>query len=199
MRLHGTFALLPALAVLWIGSASVSGTVIDRIAVVVGNTVITEREVLREVRLTEFINGQPLDLGPSQRRAAANRLVDQQLIRNEMEEGGYGMPSEVEAAKMLRNFERQHYPEAAQFHAALDKYGLTKGDLQQHLLWELAVVRFTDQRFQPNIPVPPEQSANRMSRGASPPPANSVDEQLDAWLKEQRANTRIQFKPGAFQ
>ncbi|HEY5163139.1 MAG TPA: hypothetical protein VII81_09020, partial [Terriglobales bacterium] len=63
--------------------AAVAAGVIDRVAVVVGTQVITESEVLLEVRLTEFFNGQPLDLGVDQRKAAAERLVDQQLIRNE--------------------------------------------------------------------------------------------------------------------
>src|SRR5450432_3413792 len=50
--------------------------VVDRVAVVVGDTVITESEVLDELRLTEFLNSQPPDTRPEQRRAAAERLVD---------------------------------------------------------------------------------------------------------------------------
>ena len=69
----------------------------------------TESEVQDEVRLTEFLNQQPLDLGPEQRRAAAERLVDQQLIRNEMQIGGYPQPSQSEAEAMLRNFRQEHY------------------------------------------------------------------------------------------
>src|SRR5580700_11903799 len=49
-------------------SLPLSAAVVDRVAVVVGKTVITESEVLDEVRLTEFLNGQPLELGPQQRR-----------------------------------------------------------------------------------------------------------------------------------
>ena len=168
--------------------------VVDRIAVVVGDHVITESEVLLELRLTQLINGQALDLGPEQRRAAAERLVDQQLIRNEMEIGRYPQPSDTEAAAMLQKFGQEHYGGIEQFRAALEKYGITEDELKQHLLWQLAALRFTDQRFHSAVPEPPTQSADRT--GADQP---GVDQQMEAWLKETRAGTRIQFKKGAFQ
>jgi len=174
--------------------------VVDRIAVVVGNNVITQSEVLREVRLTEFLNQQPLDLGPAARRAGAERLVDQQLIRNEMIAGNYPMPAPAEAEDgVLRSFREENYPDNDSLQKALQKYGLTEEDLKQHLLWQVAVLRFTDLRFQTGLPGEPVQSANRMKSGAPVPVPNDVDRQLDTWLKETRSSTRIQFKPGAFQ
>ena len=180
--------------------------VVDRIAVVVGDYVITESEVLLELRLTQLINGQALDLGPEQRRAAAERLVDQQLIRNEMEIGRYPQPSDTEAAAMLQKFRQEQYGGIEQFRAALEKYGVTEDELKRHLLWQLAALRFTDQRFHTAVPEPPTQSADRGAadqripadqRGGVDPPG--VDQQMETWLKETRAGTRIQFKKGAFQ
>src|SRR5579864_705788 len=52
-----------------------SAAVLDRVAVVVGATVITESEVDEELRLEQFMASEPMDLGPQQRRAAADRLV----------------------------------------------------------------------------------------------------------------------------
>jgi parvulin-like peptidyl-prolyl isomerase len=189
-------------ALIWAAHGMAAGQsakpfVIDRVAVVVGNTAITETEVLREVRLTEFMNEQPLDLGPKERRAAAERLVDQQLIRNEMATGTYQMPTDDEAADMLSDFRQQRFTTEAQYRAALAQYGITEENLKEHLLWQLAAIRFTDLRFQANTP--DGQSANRVKPGAPMPSGKDVDQQLDAWLKEQRKNTRVQFKPGAFQ
>ena len=93
-------------------TAAAQTGVIDRVAVVVGNQVITASEVELEVRLTEFLNGAPLDLGPAARKAAAERLVDQQLIRNEMQAAGYAAP----AAAVPASFP----PEK------LEKYGVTQ-------------------------------------------------------------------------
>jgi hypothetical protein len=176
---------------------SLPAAVVDRIAVVVGNNVITESEVFLEVRLTEFLNQQPLDLSPAARRAAAERLVDQQLIRNEMITGHYPMPTDAEASPMLQAFRQENYPDEAKYRTALQKYGISEDDLKQHLLWQLATLRFTDLRFQTGLPN--VQSANRLRAGSSEPDPDDVDHQLEAWLKETRNNTKVRFKPGAFQ
>jgi hypothetical protein len=174
--------------------------VVDRVAVVVGDAVITESEVLDELRLTEFLNSQPLDTGVEQRRAAAERLVDQQLIRKEMTIGHYPEPSAAEADAVLQNFRQQHFRTDAEFRAALEKYSITEDQLKRHLLWQGTVMRFTDVRFRPGIPGPPEQTADRASGGATVPPSGAdVDQQMDAWLQEARKAVRITFKTGAFQ
>jgi hypothetical protein len=183
--------LLLALAIL-----PLSAQVIDRLAVVVGTTVITETEVLQEARLTAFINQAPLDLGPAARRAAAERLVDQQLIRNEMRIGAYPEPSGQEIDDMLHNFKQEHFATDTQYRASLDKYGITGEQLRRHLAWQLAAIRFTDLRFSPAVTGVPENNGGSANRTA---PAANVDQQLDAWLKQTRAATKIQFKPGAFQ
>jgi hypothetical protein len=174
--------------------------VLDRVAVVVGTAVITESEVLDELRLTEFLNSQPLDSGPEQRRAAAERLVDQQLIRKEMEIGHYPEPSPAEAEAMLQTFRQQHFPAPAAFRAALEKYGITEDQLKRHLLWQVTAMRFTDVRFRPGIAGSPEQTANRSSAEATVPASGAdVDQQMSAWLQEARNATRITFKKEAFQ
>jgi len=186
-------------ATLFLAAISLAAAVVDRVAVVVGNTVITESEVLQEVRLTEFLNQQPLELDAPQRRAAADRLVDQQLIRNEMAAGSYPMPSESEAADMLAKLRDESFGGDAQFRAAMQRYGITEDELKRHLLWQLAAIRFTDARFQPGAPPSAPESANRLRPGAPMPAKGDVDQQLEAWLKEARGNTKVQFKQGAFQ
>lgn len=177
----------------------VNAAVADRVAVVVGTDVITQTEVDEEARVTQFLNREPLDLSPDARKAAAERLINQQLIRGEMSISRFPEPSEKETQDMLRNFRQQHYPNESQFRTALQKYGLTEDDLKAHLQWQLAAMRFTDQRFRSvaNAPAPaPETSADRIAPGAPP---RSVDEAMDQWLSEARSRTRIEFKKEAFQ
>ena len=183
--------LLLALAIL-----PLSADVLDRVAVVVGNNVITETEVRDEARLAAFLNQAAPDLGPAARRAAAERLVNQQLIRNEMRIGAYPQPSAAEIDDMLANLKRDRWANESEYRAALERYGVTEDLLRRHLGWQLAAIRFTDLRFSPAVAGVPDddgQSANRSARG------NGVDEQLDAWLKQTRASTKVQFKRGAFQ
>jgi len=173
--------------------------VVDRVAVVVANTVITETEVLDELRLTEFLNSEPLDLGPQQRRAAAERLVDQELIRQEMKIGRYPEPSAAEANTILANFRQQHFHTEAEFRAALVKYGITEDQLKQHLLWQTTAMRFTEARFRP-LNAMPEQSADRQKSDASDSAGSAeVDKQMAAWLDEARRSNHVTFKSGAFQ
>jgi hypothetical protein len=150
-------------------------------------------------------------LGPEQRRAAAERLADQQLIRNEMETGHYPEPSAGDTETVLRKFRQEHYLSINEFRAALERYGITEDQLKQHLIWQLETIHFTDLRFRMGA-APTTSTSNGADRretsskaiepgaqAAPEPPANTVDQQMDAWLKEARRQTRIQFKKEAFQ
>jgi len=194
----------PACLLLTLFLSAQAQSVVDRIAVVVGDQVITESEVRREVRLTAFLNSAPVDMSPASRRAAAERLVDQQLLRSEMQVAGYRPPAPAEGSKVLADFRRANYPNEAAYRAVLNKYGVTEQELKDHLLWQAAAINFTEQRFRMLAP-PSTQSANRVANPAQTgvatdgaAPADTED-QMDAWLKQARGATRIQFKKGAFQ
>src|SRR6476660_4088835 len=60
---------------LFLASVLCRAEIIDRIAVVVGNRVITESEILREIRLTALLNDEPLDFSAVSKRKTADRLV----------------------------------------------------------------------------------------------------------------------------
>jgi hypothetical protein len=189
MNLHrnvlAMFALVPLCA---------SAAVVDRVAIVINKKVITEGEVMDELRLTEFLNNQPLDLGLSALRAAAEHLIDQELIRSEMELSGYAPRSAVDADELLRRFRQERSLSAATYRAALEKYGITEEQLKQRLIWQVTALRFTDLRFRSDLPVTNSESADRGDETA-----NNVDEQMEAWLKQARGNAKITFKKEAFE
>src|ERR1700733_3509225 len=65
-------------------SALLSGAVIlDRIAVIAGTHVIKASDIDRDTRLTDFLNRAPLDFSADAKREAAERLITQQIIRDE--------------------------------------------------------------------------------------------------------------------
>jgi hypothetical protein len=186
MRLKG-FIIAASFPVLFAG-------VIDRVAVVIDNRVITESEVLDDLRLTEFINGQPLDLGATARRADAEHMVDQELLRRELENSGYTKPSASQADTLLRDFRHQRFPTIAAFRAALEKYGISEDVLKQRLLWQATAIGFTDFRFGSGLPNGAQTPADALPDDSTP-----VDQRLDAWLKQARTNSKITFKAEAFQ
>jgi hypothetical protein len=188
---------LRAWAILAIFAAICPAAVIDRIAVVVGKAVFTQSEVDDEARLSELEAGKPLDLSAAQRKQAAERLVDQELLREEMSATQFQAPAS-DADALLRSFRQRHFPSVAQYHAAVARYGVTEDAIKQRLVWEVSLLRFTDQRFKTFAEPPEAQGANRTD-GAQPAAPETVDQQMDAWLKQQRADTRIIFKQEAFQ
>jgi hypothetical protein len=171
--------------------------VIDRVALVVGKAVFTQSEVDDEARLSELETGKPLDLSASQRRQAAERLVDQELLREEMSTTQFKSPAS-DADALLRSFRERRFPSVSQYHAALARYGVPEDALKERLVWEVSLIRFTDQRFKTFAAPVEGQSANRTD-GAPPTAPDTVDQLMDAWLKQQRADTRIVFKQEAFQ
>jgi hypothetical protein len=178
--------------------------VVDRVAVVVGSNVITESELLREVRLTEFLNGEPLDVSPEKKRAAAERLVDQQLIRTEMELSRYPQPGTEDENKVLAGFRKEHYPDDRQFSEAIGKYGISEDELKHLLAWQATAMQFTETRFRGIPPTGNVHTANRLRNDSEPAQASDstdqqIDQQMEAWLKEARSSTRIQFKKEALQ
>lgn len=175
------------LSLLPMAAAFGSATVVDRLALVVGKTAFTQSEVEDEVRFSELENGKPLDLSPARRKEAAERLVDQQLLRDEIDITGFQLTA-VQADALFNKFCQEHFDSGQACEAALARYGVTESLFKQHLVWEITLVRFTDQRFAPLA-----DTEGGTSDG------DSVERGMDAWLKERRAATRIVYKQEAFQ
>jgi hypothetical protein len=188
------------LTILFLSSFPAPAGVVDRVAVVVGTHVITQTQVEEEVRVTQFENQQPLNLGPEQRRAAAERLVDQQLLRNEMELEHHSPPAANQGAKLLAEYRRENYPNSARFEAALRHYGITSQQVESHLLWQADLVSFVDFRFRgPASAAPTSQNEGASGARTGSPAEAAGDAQLDEWLKDARSQTRVEFKQDAFQ
>src|ERR1700693_6042481 len=131
-----------------LASASQGGVVIDRIAVILGRHAIKTSDIVRDLRVTELLNREPLDLGSAAKRKSAERLIDQEIIPQEVVTGGYRRASEGEASAFEKQLENDRFHgSGVQLRAALAKYALTVDMLREELLWQLTVLRFIDQRF----------------------------------------------------
>jgi peptidyl-prolyl cis-trans isomerase SurA len=196
--------------------------IIDRVAVTLDNQVITESEILLEIRLTAFQNGGPLDFKPEAKREAAGRLIEQKLIRKEIEVGRYIQPNPADVEPMLKQMEAQRFHGPGEFRQALEKYDVREEDLKAHLLWQLTLLRFIDVRFRPGIQITDQdiqqyfsQKLPELEKQAGPDKKirlddlrdkiqealtdERVDQQLNDWLAETRKHMRIEFHPEAFQ
>jgi hypothetical protein len=208
------------LSLLIAAAALANSVVVDRIVVVAGKHVIKLSDIDRDLRLTEFLNREPLDLGAARRRQAADRLVDQQLIRAEIATGGYARATDADADALLRQIEHERFGSvAARLRAELARYGLTEDDLRAQLFWQLTVLGFIQQRFQADAVADQdvrtyyEQHLADLRR--SNPKDNSfealapqirtslegesVNRSFEDWLTRGRERTRIEYRQGAFQ
>jgi len=196
--------------------------IIDHVAATVGARAITQSDVLKEIRLSAFLNRTKPDFGLASRRAAAERLVERALAEIEMEIGQYPAPDHSEVAAQFAAVRKQHSPNQDAWIKALAGYGIREEDLGLHLLRQVALLRFIDARFGPGAQVLEEDSSAYYqgrftkeweNKTKEPRPAfdevragieevvraQRVDALLDQWLKEARGRTRIEFKPEAFQ
>ena len=124
--------------------------VLDRVAVVVGDRVVKASDIDRDLRASELLNRQSLDVSAATRKKAAERLIEQELIRQEIINGGYSQPSAQDVDAFVQQFKRDRFHGSeAQLQAMLSKYGLSEDQLKRYLQWQLTVLRFIDQRFRP--------------------------------------------------
>src|SRR5688572_2818546 len=138
LETHSTARVLALIVCLCVGT---SGEVIDRIAVAVDKNVITESEVMRQIRITAFLNSEQPDFSAANKRSTADRLVEQLLIRRELESTGYSTP-----ASPADNYKEllQRYKSPDEYQQALARYGISDADVRKALEWQVRLLEFVD-------------------------------------------------------
>ena len=213
-RSRSKFFQLRPLLYLFAVCAPLCAEVIDRMAISVGNQVITASQIDEEVRVTAFLNNDKVDLSADQKKKAAARLIDQALIKREMDLSHYPLPALSDADSALKEIQ-SHYPSQAAFEQALADHGITEAQLKEHLRWQLTVLRFVDYRFRPGIQISDsevqsyyqQQVSKWQQQGVKTVPSlgdqraeieeiltdRQIDENLDRWLAEARKQVPIRY------
>jgi hypothetical protein len=200
-------AAIPVLCLAALAATKVAwAEIIDRVAVRVGTVAIAESDIVREIRLTAFLNREQPVLNGETKRKAAERLVDQRLFRKEIEMGRYPAPEPEAVDRMLQTV------------LAGRSDSFDPKELRAHVEWQLATVRFITLRFGAGIRIAGEEIEKYYRErvapklGADAPPAaayraqieqalkeEQANVQAEAWLKQARERTIIEFRKEAFQ
>ncbi|HWB85591.1 MAG TPA: hypothetical protein VG675_15710 [Bryobacteraceae bacterium] len=216
-----------AVTVRWVAVAlaaplALHAEIIDRIAVSVGSRVITESALDREIRVTAFQNRVAPDFSPANKRATAGRMVEQMLIRQELDTSRYPAPTEADIEPAYQAFKKTNFQSDQQFQQALADAGITEQDLKDEMLWQSTLLQFIEVRFRPGVQVSDEEIQDYFDRIVKPEAAKAhpnepvaledyrddieeklagqrVDEQMDNWLKEAKKRTEIVYHDEAFQ
>src|SRR5262249_29493951 len=126
--------------------------IIDRIAISVGTQVITESKIEEDLRLTEFLNQEKLNLDVADKKKAAARLIEQTLDRREIELSHYPMPELADSEESLVAI-KARFASDDEYRKTLEAYGISEDALKQRLLWQASFLRFIEYRFRPGIQI----------------------------------------------
>jgi O-acetyl-ADP-ribose deacetylase (regulator of RNase III) len=196
-----------------------AGDVIDRIVATVGRHAILQSEVDEAVRFETFAAGRPLaSVTIEDVKSALNRIVDQQLIRDDMGETDSFAPSNEDVKKRVAEIRSQVAGGATEegWRAVLGAFGLTEAVVADRVKAQLETIRMVNQRLRPGVRVDQAEveAAYRdeflpklRQAGAKEVPLAEVStrirqilverhigELMDGWLESLRAQNEIRIE-----
>jgi hypothetical protein len=200
---------------IWFVACTLSAGLIDRVDIVVGSTVITELQLEEEMYVTGFLNDEPLTPSPEERRAAAERLIQQVFIRRDMEVSRYPDVPQDTVDEEFRAL-RAQYASTSDFQAKLKQYGISEDVLRKHLAVQTRTLRFVGFRFRPEVDIsegeldeyarrqrtnwaaehPGAPEPERFKNNAALRSAlleDRTDQALNSWIEDTRNQTRISY------
>ena len=195
-----------------------AGELLDRIVATVNNHVILQSDWDDEVRFETFMSGRkPEDVSAEQRKAALDRLIDQDLIREQMRMVEL-KPAADEIKKQIDDLKGEQlrvYP-GQSWKMTLSRYQLTNKIVEEHVAAELEQLQLVDLRFRPSIQVsaadiekyyreqivPKLPASDPVALKQAAPKINEIliqekiNQLLNAWLEGLRSQAQIQVLSG---
>ena len=196
------------IAALLLSCSLAQAVIVDRIAIIAGKKIIKDSDIVNDLKLTAFLNQEALVYTGAARKKAANRLLDQQFIRDEIESGDYPKATITETQDTLNKLIKSRYRTDSAYKNALAIYGISEDNLKARMLWQLTVLRFIDARFRSSAYVSDEDirqyhDSHQQQFGADLTAARSkiedlliaerTDKAFYDWLDQRRQATTIRY------
>jgi hypothetical protein len=195
-----------------------AGELLDRIVVTVNGNALLQSDWDGELRYESFMADRPYNkVTPNDRESALNRIIDQELLREQMRPADLKPvnAAEVEDQIGLLKAQYEHEHERQSWSASLDGYGISEAEIRTHVEVELNQLRIIDLRLRPSVQVDESavqgyyrkkitsESAGKqaMTFAEAEPKIREilVQEQmnhlLDSWLESLRTQAKIQRFP----
>jgi len=176
--------------------------VIDRIVAVVNGEPILQSDWDIALRSEAFLAQRPLDLRPQAARAVLDRLIDQELLRQQIRSFHVQPVSPDDLRSRLQQI-RAQIPGAATdagWQAALQGYGINQAELSQRVAEQLAINRFVDLRLRPTVRLDrasieayyrDKLLPELKKKGAGEVPLAQVTRQIEEILSQERMDTML--------
>jgi peptidyl-prolyl cis-trans isomerase SurA len=190
-----------------------AGEILDQLAATVNGQVVLASDIDEELRYEYFSAKRPLtDISPVDEKDALNRLIDQQLVREQMHSADFKAVDAEAVEKAFETF-KSDYGSSESWIAALASYGITEVAVRSHIETELNQLRLIDLRLRPSIQVDAESVRNYYEQKVLPklPPGQhpslqdstpairelliqqEMNASLDSWLQALRAGAKIRI------
>ncbi len=147
------FALAVALSTALAGVSN-AGPIVDRVVRSVNGHVVLQSDWEQEIAFEALLDGrQPDSFTTAERNAALDRLIDQELLREQVRPGQSALSSEVAArVAEVRKLQPDCSTEQG-WRATLQRYGLTQPALEARLGDEVQLMKLVEDRLRPSIQI----------------------------------------------
>jgi len=216
-----TRAVTVALLVLMLGGwfhPARAGQVIDRIVATVNGHIILQSDWDEAMCYEALLNGRALNqFSDDDRRAVLDRLIDQELLGEQMKSASFQHASEAEASARIADARKQ-YTEAATaegWRSVLARFALSDKDLVAHVQQQIDLMRLVDAHLRPAVQIDSkaieayyrEKFVPQLKQSAAVPSADvaarirellteeKVNELMISWLQSLRAESKVSI-PG---
>ncbi len=192
--------ILPIVTLLLVSLLSHAGEIIDRILATVNGHIILQSDWEDALCYEAFAAGHPLDqITADDRKAALDRLIDQELLREQMASSDFHHATPQEVDDRIAQV-RNQYPGAGtdpSSQALLFHYGMTENELRSRVALELDVLRLVDARLRPSVQIDShsiesyynqELLPQLRQKGAREVPLSEVTPKIRELLTQQRMN-----------
>jgi hypothetical protein len=133
---------------------SQAGQIVDRVVTSVNGHVVLQSDWEQEVAFEAFSNARdPDSFTAAERNAALDRLIDQELLREQLRPS-QPVPTEQVAARVVEV--RKLYADCATdeaWHAKLQRYELTQSSLEKRLGDQIQLMKLVEDRLRPSIQI----------------------------------------------
>jgi hypothetical protein len=181
--------------------------VLDHVVAVINGSVILQSDVTEEMSYAVL---QPfgLDSARNTPQRALQRLIDRDLILQQMETGQTVTPPTPEEVQQRITQLRGVIPECAHYHCETDAgwqkflqaYGLTEKEVEAHWSQRILILSFIQSRFGSGVHITPAEIADYynktlvpqlQNKAVKPPPLTEVSSRIEEVLLQQRVSSLL--------
>jgi peptidyl-prolyl cis-trans isomerase SurA len=220
---YRSFKAAGLLLSLLIGSLPlIAGDIVDRIVATVNGHIILQSDWEDALRFEAFTsNRSTAQLTAMDRKASLDRLIDQELLREQMRSADFLRATAEEVSTRVAEIRKQYSVADNEqgWRAELTRYGLTEDEVRERISSELDSLRLVDVRLRPSVNIDSKSIESYYNQELLPQLRQSgakevaltdvspkikellteqkVNELLLAWLQNLRAGSNIRTEAAA--